>query len=150
MSKNSRISRRSLMTLAAGAATAVGTRGRAWAQAAGFPNKPIRFIVPLAPGGAIDFIARAVGERMSVSIGQQVLVENRTGAGGTIGMDGAMKSAPDGYTILITNDNAASAPHIMKLSYDYTQEMLPVCFLGLHGQIFAARQSVNVPKVSGR
>ena len=50
---------------------------------------------------------------MSLTIGQQVLVENRTGAGGTIGMDAAMKSAPDGYTILITNDNAASAPHIM-------------------------------------
>jgi uncharacterized Fe-S radical SAM superfamily protein PflX len=69
---------------------------------------------------------------MSLTIGQQVLVENRTGAGGTIGMDAAMKSAPDGYTVLITNDNAASAPHIMKLSYDYTKELIPVCFLGRH------------------
>ena len=50
---------------------------------------------------------------MSRAIGQQVVVENRTGAGGTIGMDLAMKSPPDGYTVLITNDNAASAPHIM-------------------------------------
>ena len=50
------------------------------------------------------------------SLGQQVVVENRTGAGGTIGMDMAMKSPPDGYTVLITNDNAASAPHIMNLA----------------------------------
>ena len=112
-----------------------------------FPNKPIRFIVPLAPGGAIDFIARAVGERMGASIGQQIVVENRTGAGGTLGMDSAMKSDPDGYTILITNDNAASAPHIMKLSYDYTKVLLPVCYLGRHGQILAAHSSLGVKTV---
>ena len=94
------------------------------AQEAGWPTKPIHFIVPLAPGGAIDFIARALGEVMQRSAGQQIVVENRTGAGGTIGMDMAMKSAPDGYTVLITNDNAASAPHIMSLSYDYTKELL--------------------------
>ena len=76
--------------------------------------------------------ARSISSRarsasvMSRSIGQQVVVENRTGAGGTIGMDMAIKSAPDGYTVLITNDNAASAPHIMKLGYDYTKEMVPV------------------------
>jgi tripartite-type tricarboxylate transporter receptor subunit TctC len=66
----------------------------------------VRFIVPLAPGGAIDFIARAMGERMTFTIGQQVVVENRTGAGGTIGMDAAMRSAPDGYTVLITMPRA--------------------------------------------
>jgi tripartite-type tricarboxylate transporter receptor subunit TctC len=114
---------------------------------ASWPNRPVKFIVPLAPGGAIDFIARAVGERMSAVIGQQVVVENRTGAGGTVGMDAAMRSPPDGYTILITNDNAASAPHIMSLSYDYTKELLPVCYLGRHGQILAAHASLNVKTV---
>jgi tripartite-type tricarboxylate transporter receptor subunit TctC len=107
----------------------------------------VKFIVPLAPGGAIDFIARALGERMSASIGQQVVVENRTGAGGTIGMDTAMKSPPDGYTVLITNDNAASAPHIMSLNYDYTKELMPVCYLGRHGQILAAHKSMGVKTV---
>ena len=115
----------------------------------GWPNRPVRFIVPLAPGGAIDFIARALGERMSATIGQNVLVENRTGAGGTIGMDAAMKSPPDGYTVLITNDNAASAPHIMKLGHDYTKELVPVCFLGRHGQILAAHSSIGVKPVPG-
>src|SRR5262245_18723649 len=116
-----------------------------WAQA--YPSKVIRFIVPLAPGGAIDFIARAVGERLSQTVGWQIVVENRTGAGGTIGMDAAMKSPPDGYTVLITNDNAASAPHIMSLSYDYTKELVPACYLGRHGQILAAHSSLGVSTV---
>ena len=110
-----RLGDRTFIKRTAAAAAALGSGALAapavWAQA-GYPNKPIKFIVPLAPGGAIDFIARAIGERMSGPIGQQIVVENRTGAGGTIGMDAAMKSDPDGYTVLITNDNAASAPHI--------------------------------------
>ena len=114
---------------------------------AGYPNKPIKFIVPLAPGGAIDFIARAIGERMSGTIGQQVVVENRTGAGGVIGMDAAMKSDPDGYTVLITNDNAASAPHIANLPYDYTKELQPVCYLGRQSQFLAAHSSLNIGTV---
>ena len=145
-----KIERRTFIKNAAAAATVAGTglitAPAVWAQAA-YPNKPVRFIVPLAPGGAIDFIARALGERMSGSIGQQVVVENRTGAGGTIGMDAAMKSDPDGYTILITNDNAASAPHIMHLNHDYTKELLPVCYLGRHGQILAAHKDLGVRSV---
>jgi tripartite-type tricarboxylate transporter receptor subunit TctC len=144
-----RIGRRSFIKNAAAAGAALGSGALAapavWAQA--YPNKPIKFIVPLAPGGAIDFIARALGERMSATVGHQIVVENRTGAGGTIGMDAAMKSDPDGYTILITNDNAASAPHIMHLSYDYTKELMPVCYLGRHGQILAAHKTLGVTSV---
>ena len=144
-----RIGRRSFIKNAAAAGAALGSGALAapavWAQA--YPNKPIKFIVPLAPGGAIDFIARALGERMSATVGHQIVVENRTGAGGTIGMDAAMKSDPDGYTILITNDNAASAPHIMHLSYDYTKELMPVCYLGRHGQILAAHKTLGVASV---
>jgi tripartite-type tricarboxylate transporter receptor subunit TctC len=145
----SRIARRNFIKGAAATGTALGS-GLISAPAVlaqEYPNKPVRFVVPLAPGGAIDFIARAVGERMSASIGQQVVVENRTGAGGTLGMDSAMKSDADGYTILITNDNAASAPHIMQLAYDYTKVMLPVCYLGRHGQVLAAHNSLGVKTV---
>ena len=137
----STIARRAIIkgVASAGLALASGMSARAQGAAdAKWPDRPVRFIVPLAPGGAIDFIARAVGEVMSRAIGQQIVVENRTGAGGTLGMDLAMKSPPDGYTVLITNDNAASAPHVMNLSYDYTKELLPVCYLGRHGQILAA------------
>src|SRR5436305_267625 len=120
---------------------------KADAQEAGWPTKPIHFIVPLAPGGAIDFIARAFGEVMQRNAGQQIVVENRTGAGGTIGMDAAMKSAPDGYTVLITNDNAASAPHIMNLSYDYTKELIAVAYLGRQSQILAVHSTLGVSSV---
>ena len=73
-----------------------------------WPNRPVRFIVPLAAGGGLDFVARTVGDHMSREIGQQVFIENRTGAGGTIGIDTAIKSAPDGYSVLLTNDNVAA------------------------------------------
>ena len=145
------ISRRVFINTAASAGAALAGGLPAFAQggaAAGWPDHPVRFIVPLAPGGAIDFIARAVGEVLTRQIGQQIVVENRTGAGGTLGMDLAMKSPPDGYTVLITNDNAASAPHVMNLSYDYTKELLPVCYLGRHGQILAAHSSLGVNTVA--
>ncbi len=125
---------------------AFSARHGASAQA-DWPDHPVKFIVPLAPGGAIDFIARTVGEVLSRTLGQQVVVENRTGAGGTIGMDLAMKSPPDGYTVLITNDNAASAPHIMGLSYDYTKELTPVCYLGRQSQIMAVHKDLGVSSV---
>ena len=146
----SRIARRGFLAgaAAAGLALASSPAARAQGAASDWPNRPVRFIVPLAPGGAIDFIARQVGERMSHTIGQQVVVENRTGAGGTIGMDAAKNSPPDGYTVLITNDNAASAPHIMKLSHDYTKELVPVCYLGRHGNILAAHVSLGVSSVA--
>jgi len=136
-------------TAAAGLALA-GTRvARAQGAAeAGWPNRPVRFIVPLAPGGGIDFIARAVGEVISRPLGQQVVVENRTGAGGTLGMDLALKSPPDGYTVLITNDNAASAPHVMSLSYDYTKELVPVIYLGRQPQILATHPSLGLNSVA--
>jgi tripartite-type tricarboxylate transporter receptor subunit TctC len=118
------------------------------ASAEGFPNRPVKFIVPLAPGGGIDFVARAVGEYVSRHIGQQVVVENRTGAGGTVGMDAAMRSPPDGYTVLITNDNAASAPHILSLAYDYTKELQPVIYLSRQQQVLCAHPSLGVNSVA--
>jgi len=144
-----KIERRTFIKNAAAAAVGGGVLGAPfmYAQEAGWPTKPIHFIVPLAPGGAIDFIARAVGEVMQRSANQQIVVENRTGAGGTIGMDAAMKSAPDGYTVLITNDNAASAPHIMNLSYDYTKQLQPVCYLGRQSQFLAVHSSLGISTV---
>jgi tripartite-type tricarboxylate transporter receptor subunit TctC len=81
-------------------------------------------------------------------LGQQIVVENRTGAGGTIGMDTAMKATPDGYTVLITNDNAASAPHILKLSYDYTKVLVPIIDIAHQPQIFAVHPSLGVSTVA--
>src|SRR5262249_6270844 len=121
-----RMGRRDFMC-GAGAAVVVATGGAtlrlavprsAHAQEA-WPSRPVRFIVPLAAGGGLDFVARVVGEHMSRELGQQVVVENRTGAGGTIGIDTAIKSAPDGYSVLVTNDNVAAAPHVLGLNTDF-------------------------------
>jgi tripartite-type tricarboxylate transporter receptor subunit TctC len=144
------LGRRSFLKAAGGVAlTAAPLRylPSAAAQEA-WPSRPVRLIVPLAPGGAIDFVARQCGEVLSRQFGQQFFVENRTGAGGTIGMDTAMKSAPDGYTFLVTNDNAASAPHILKLSYDYTKVLVPVIDIAHQPQVFAVHPSLGVGSVA--
>src|SRR5690242_21826110 len=143
----SRITRRAFMASTAAASASLGLGATPLRAQEVYPNKPIKFIVPLAPGGAIDFIARQTGEVLTRTLGHQIVVENRTGAGGTVGMDAAMKSPPDGYTVLITNDNAASAPHIMNLSYDYTKELAPVCYLGRQSQFLAAHESLGVSTV---
>jgi tripartite-type tricarboxylate transporter receptor subunit TctC len=113
-----------------------------------WPARPVRFIVPLAAGGAMDFAARQCSVVLSHNLGQQVFVENRTGAGGTIGMDAAMKSVPDGYTFLVTNDNAAIAPHILHLAYDYTKELLPVIIITRQPIAFAVHPSIGVKSVA--
>jgi tripartite-type tricarboxylate transporter receptor subunit TctC len=132
-----------------------GAGGLALAGAAGlpafadeWPAKPVRIIVPLAAGGAIDYVARQCAQVISPAIGQQFFVENHTGAGGSLGMDLAMKSAPDGYTILITNDNAASAPYILKLKYDYTKVLVPVIDIAHQPQVFAVHPSLGVGSIA--
>src|ERR1035437_4096040 len=140
------IGRRSFIKGAGGLVLAGGVLP-ATAQAA-WPAQPVRFIVPLAAGGAIDFVARQCSVVLSRNPGQQVYVENRTGAGGTIGMDAAMKSAPDGYTFLVTNDNAAIAPHILNLAYDYTKELLPVITITRQPIAFAVHPLLGVKTVA--
>jgi hypothetical protein len=124
------------------AARAQGTTEAAW------PNRPVRFIVPLAPGGGLDFVARVVGEPVSRAIGQQIVIENRTGAGGTIGIETAIKSPPDGYSVLVTNDNVASAPHILKLDIDYLNELVPVIQLARQPLALAAHPSLAASSVA--
>lgn len=113
-----------------------------------WPTRPVKFIVPLAAGGALDFIARQCSAALSRVLNQQVFVENHTGAGGTIGMDAAMKSAPDGYTFLVANDNAAIAPHILNLAYDYTEVLLPVITITRQPVAVAVHPSLGVNSVA--
>lgn len=80
------------------------------ATAADWPTRPIHFIVPFPAGGSTDVAARVVGDYLSHSLGQQVVVENKSGANGNIGMEYVAKSAPDGYTILIGTDAVSSIP----------------------------------------
>ena len=82
--------------------------GEAAAQT--YPNRPIRMIVPFPPGGAADILARLIGNKVAEQVGQPLVVENRPGAGGTLGADAAAKSPPDGYTILHNTNGARSRP----------------------------------------
>lgn len=105
--------------------------GRA-AFAQGFPDRPIRIVVGFPPGGINDIVARIVGQKVAESIGQPVVIENRAGAGGTIGADAVAKGKPDGHTLLLGSvSNIAMAPSQYKaLPYDPTRDFAPVILLG--------------------
>ena len=87
-----------------------GLSAVALAQVATYPSKPVRLVVPFAAGGPIDLLARAVGAKLSVSTGQQFIVDNKPGAGSIIAWDHVAKSAPDGYTLLVAGIGTRTAP----------------------------------------
>jgi tripartite-type tricarboxylate transporter receptor subunit TctC len=97
------------------------------ALAQGFPNRPVRIIVPFAAGGAVDDLARMIGAKLAASFHQPVLVENHAGAGGNLGADLVAKSAPDGYTILQTTNGQAISPALYRaLPFDAVADFIPV------------------------
>jgi tripartite-type tricarboxylate transporter receptor subunit TctC len=118
------------------------------ATALDYPTRPVRFIVPLAPGGGLDFVARLTSEYMSRAIGQQFYIENKLGAGGMIGIETAAKSAPDGYSVLITNDNVASAPHVLSVNTEFVKDLAPVIELSRQTLMLAVHNSFAVTSVA--
>jgi tripartite-type tricarboxylate transporter receptor subunit TctC len=111
---------------------AVALLGSAAALAQPYPNKPIRAVVPFAAGSATDQIGRAFAEKMSVTLGQQIVIDNKPGANGMLGAAEVAKAAPDGYTILVgTNSTNAALKYLMKqLPYNQDTAFTPVGFLG--------------------
>jgi len=92
-----------------------------------YPNRPIRFLVGFPPGGTSDILARSIGQKLAEAVGQQVVIENRPGAGGNIGAEAAAKAPPDGYTIFMsTTSQAISASLYRKLNYDLVRDFAPV------------------------
>lgn len=97
---------------------------------AAFPDQPIRIVVPFAAGGAVDALARVVGNKLSEQLGQPVMIENKAGAGGNIAADTVAKAAPDGYTILLTTNGQAISPSLYRsLPYNTEKDLLPVTIL---------------------
>lgn len=124
----------------------VAACGQAAAQgAAAFPAKPIRVLAPVATGGTGDTIARVIGQRLADDWGQQVLIENRAGAGGVIGMNAARSMAPDGYNyVVLTNSAAASEVIYPKLEYDVRRDFVPVVMMGSAPMVIAVNPRFDV------
>src|SRR5215468_381261 len=116
------------------------------AQAQTYPAKPIHIIVPFAPGGITDVVARALGQRLSEAWKQQVVVENRPTGAGIVGVDAVAKAAPDGHTLLVAADaNFVTAPHTYsKLPYDPFTDFAPITGLGISPQALIVHPSVPV------
>ncbi len=138
--------RRAIGIAAAVAAFLVHHAG--WAQSS-YPAKPIRLIVPLAPGGGNDTIARMIGQKISGPLGQQVVVENRPGAGGMIGAEIAAKSPPDGYTLLLANvAGMAIIPNVQKkVPYDPAKDFQPVSLIASAPLLVVVHPSLPVASI---
>src|SRR3954471_18436430 len=113
------------------AALLISASGAVGAQPAAYPAKPVRIIVPFAAGVGARITARVLAQRMSETIGQQVLVENRPSAGGIVASEGVAKADPDGHTlVVITIGNAVSASLFKSLPYDPVNDFAPVSTVG--------------------
>jgi tripartite-type tricarboxylate transporter receptor subunit TctC len=108
-----------------------------------FPSKPITMVVGFEPGGGTDTVARIVARYLGDNLGQQVIVENRAGAGGNIAVDFVNKSAPDGYTIVLANVGALAVnPHMLKLSYDPLKDLAPITMAVVFPNVIVLNPSV--------
>lgn len=129
----------------AGAIVAAAVTFGASAVHAAYPEKAIRIVVPFAPGGAADTLARALAQNLDKQIEQPVIVENRAGAGGTIGAAAVARAEPDGYTLLLGNvSTLATAPSLYsKLSYNPLEDFTPVTLVGRSPLVFAASSKLQ-------
>jgi tripartite-type tricarboxylate transporter receptor subunit TctC len=131
--------------LKAGAVLLALTAG---ATADEYPNRQIRLIIPFPPGGSNDVVGRLVARHLSDRLGQQVYVDNRGGAGGTIGTDIAAKAAPDGYTLLVISLAHAVNPWLYKLPYDHDKAFVPVASFGSGTNVLAVNPELPVHSVA--
>lgn len=144
MTFSSTLTRRSFMTTAAALGAGFAASGRLAAQAA-YPVRPVHLVVPYAAGGGTDFFARLVATSMSATLGQQIVVENRPGAGTQIGAEAVAKADPDGYTFLLgdTSTYASNVSLYQKLNYDPRKDFAPISLTGR----FAIVLLVNTDKL---
>jgi len=123
------------------------------AAAQSYPSRPVRIVVPATPGGAIDLIARSLAEKLTVSLGQPVVVENKPGASNNLGTDFVAKSPPDGYTLVIVASSHATNKHLFKqMPFDPIKDFEPVVYTHVVPLLLAVHPSVQaktVPELVG-
>jgi tripartite-type tricarboxylate transporter receptor subunit TctC len=139
--------RRSFVTAAVAAAAApaiVRAQG-----AASWPNRPVKIVVPFPPAGSTDFMARLMGQKLTEALGQQFVIDNRPGAGGTVGIDVVAKAAPDGYTLGLASvaTHAIAATLYAKLTFDPIKDFTPVSLIGTLPNILVLHPSMPVSSV---
>ncbi|QPF75124.1 tripartite tricarboxylate transporter substrate binding protein [Roseateles sp. DAIF2] len=119
------------------------------AQAQGYPNRPIRLVVPFPAGGATDLLARAVSQKLGAQLGQTIVVDNKAGAGGSLGSQEAAKAAPDGYTLLLaTSSTHAIGPHLNpKLGYKVEEDFTPVAHVANAANVVLVTPSLPVKDI---
>lgn len=124
--------------------------GASSAQSVRFPEKPVRFIVGFTPGGPSDILARAIGQKLAELWGQQMVIENRPGAGGNIAAELTAKSAPDGYTWLLGNNSVLATNQSLyrKLAYDPVKDFAPVVLVAVQPNILVVNPAVPVNSVN--
>jgi len=144
--------RNATVAIVLGAIFGTGLGFAASAQPApSYPAKPIRLVVPFAPGGITDILARALGQRLAEAWGQQVVVENRPGANSQVGAEVVARAAPDGYTLMVSADTTfVMNPHLYgKVAYDALADFVPVSGLGISPQALVVHPGVPAVDVNG-
>jgi tripartite-type tricarboxylate transporter receptor subunit TctC len=133
-----------LVSAGAGAQTASPVDKSSGGSGQAFPSRPVRVVVPFAPGGATDIVTRVVGQKLNEAWGQTVVVDNRAGAGGNIGADIVAKASPDGYTLLMTSGSIVTAnPYIFrKLPYNPDKDLVAITNVASGPQIVAVHPSM--------
>jgi tripartite-type tricarboxylate transporter receptor subunit TctC len=112
-----------------------------------YPGRPIRLVVPFAPGGGTDIMARSLGQKLSEAFGQTIVVDNRPGGGGTIGTETVVRANPDGYTMIIVSGSFAANAAVYKLPYDPVNDIAPVALVGETGNMIALPLSVPIKSI---
>jgi tripartite-type tricarboxylate transporter receptor subunit TctC len=130
-------------------AAALGLSFMLGALAQGFPTKPLTIVVGFEPGGGTDTTARILQKPLGEQLGQQIVVENRAGAGGDIAVDYVAKSAPDGYTLVLANVGALAVnPHILKTPYDPLKDLTPISLAVVFANVLVVQPSLSVNSVA--
>jgi tripartite-type tricarboxylate transporter receptor subunit TctC len=141
-----KLPRRNFLHLAAGAAALPVVSRIAWAQA--YPARPVRIIVPFAPAGPSDIVARLIGQWLSERFGQQFVIDNRPGGGGNIGTEAVVRASPDGYTLLLIGPaNAINATLYDKLNFVFLRDIAPVAGINREPYVIAVHPSVPAKTV---